>query len=204
MVSYPKYPEVKGCINPFLTVKPLSKTQERWSEVHVFFKLVTTRDFWELTKPWDVYYSHVMIAKHSVEYHGKKISMLAIGIPLKDKKHIIALYEFSKPVQGVKLVTYEYLVDGHILHTIKAGINGKIKTVSSSCTQECESNSDCGALGECNWYCCSIDWSKVITCCGECVFAGELSPVCALIFCPICVYNACSWGSYCSGWTPGP
>jgi len=201
VVSYPKYPEVKGCVNPFAVTKPVSRHPEHWSKLHVFFKLATSRDFWKLAKPWDVDYSHVKIVRHTIEYN--EITMLAMGIPLKDKKHVIALYEFSKPVQGVKLVTYEYRVTGSRFQAVKVGLNGKIRTLSS-CTQECQSDSDCGALGKCNWYCCSIDWSQVLPCCTACVFAGELSPVCALTVCPMCVYNACNWGSYCSGWTPGP
>ena len=39
--SYPKYPEVKGCVNPFAVTKPVSRTPENWSKVHVFFKLTT-------------------------------------------------------------------------------------------------------------------------------------------------------------------
>ena len=31
VVSYPKYPEVKGCVNPFAVVKPVSRVQENWS-----------------------------------------------------------------------------------------------------------------------------------------------------------------------------
>ncbi|WP_297074207.1 hypothetical protein [Thermococcus sp.] len=59
VVSYPKYLEVKGCVNPFAVVKPVSRVQENWSKVHVFFKLATSRDFWKLAKLWDVDYSHV-------------------------------------------------------------------------------------------------------------------------------------------------
>ncbi len=91
--SYPKYPEVKGCVNPFAVVKPVRGVQENWSEVHVLFKLATSRDFLKLAKPWNVDYSHVKIVKHTIEYNGEKITMLAMGIPLKDKKHVIALYE---------------------------------------------------------------------------------------------------------------
>ncbi len=203
VVSYPKYPEVKGCVNPFAVTKPIGRVQENWSKVHVFFKLATSRDFWKLAKPWQVDYSHVRVVKHTIDYNGEKVTMLAMGIPLRDKKHVIAIYEFSKPIKGVKLVTYEYFVNGSRYQALKVGINGDIKTLSS-CTQECQSNSDCGAFGKCNWYCCSINWALVAPCCWQCVFAGTLSPVCALTACPACVYAACSWGSYCSGWTPGP
>ncbi|HIP89039.1 MAG TPA: hypothetical protein EYH24_03615, partial [Thermococcus paralvinellae] len=54
VTSYPKYPEVKGCVNPFAVTKPLGRVQENWSKAHIFFKLATTRDFWKLAKPWDV------------------------------------------------------------------------------------------------------------------------------------------------------
>ncbi|WP_199920029.1 hypothetical protein [Thermococcus piezophilus] len=101
VVSYPKYPELKGYVNPFAVTKPIDMVQKNWSKAHISFKLATTRDFWKLTKPWDVDNSQVKIVKHTIEYNGEKITMLAMGIPLKDKKHVIALYEFSKPVQGV-------------------------------------------------------------------------------------------------------
>ncbi|MFA4661691.1 hypothetical protein [Pyrococcus kukulkanii] len=60
-IGYPKYPKVEGCVNPFAAVKPVSGVQENWSRVHVFFKLVTSRDFWKLAKPWSVDYSHVKV-----------------------------------------------------------------------------------------------------------------------------------------------
>ncbi len=64
MVSYPKYSEVKSCVNPFAVTKPVSSVQENGSEVHVFFKLATSRDFWKLAKPWQANYSHVKVVRH--------------------------------------------------------------------------------------------------------------------------------------------
>ncbi len=202
VVSYPKYPEVKGCVNPFAVTKPVSKVQENWSEVHVFFKLVTTRDFWKLAKPWDVDYSHVKVVKHTIEYNGEKVTMLAMGIPLKDKKHVIALYEFSKPVQGVKIFGVEYAITGNIAKANAVYLNGKLKKLdSNSCSQECQSNSDCGFLGQCHWYCCKFDIIKAAECCGIC---GD-NIVCIATWCAFCIYESCyQWGSYCQGWTPGP
>ena len=83
VVSYPKYPEVKGCVNPFAVTKPVSRVQENWSEVHVFFKLVTTRDFWKLAKPWQVDYSHVKVVKHTIEYNGEKNNHARHGSPVE-------------------------------------------------------------------------------------------------------------------------
>ncbi|WP_456421819.1 hypothetical protein, partial [Thermococcus sp.] len=178
--------------------------QENWSKVHVFLKLATSRDFWKLAKPWDVDYSHVKVVKHTIEYDGEKITMLAMGIPLKDGKHVIALYEFSKPVEGVGDIGYILEVNNGFVKPEKVLINGKVQ--DASCQHECKSNSDCGFLGKCNYYCCKFNWVVAAACCIQCVDKdGEVNPVCLFAVCPLCVYASCEeWGSYCSGWTPGP
>ncbi|MFA4640645.1 hypothetical protein [Pyrococcus kukulkanii] len=213
VASYPKYPEVRGCVNPFAVVKPVSVTQENWSSVHVFFKLLMSRDFRKMAKPWDVDYSRVKVAKHVLEYKGEKITMTAIAISLKDKKHIVTLYEFSKPVQGVKVITYEYQITDSKLKAVKMGINGEVRTLSS-CKHECQSDSDCGSLidgilpsGKCNHYCCEFNLAAAAACCIACVGpGGEVNPICLFVACPLCIYSSCEeWGSYCSGWNPaGP
>ncbi len=213
VVSYPKYPEVKGCVNPFAVTKPVSKVQENWSEVHVFFKLVTTRDFWKLAKPWQVDYSHVKVVKHTIEYNGEKITMLAMGIPLKDKKHVIALYEFSKPVQGVKIRSYLFEVHGDnikdaSIKTTAMTTNG-VYTPLNGCPHECNSDSDCPVTYHCNKYCCNVDWTKALHCCWTCAFAC-VEPIvcipCIATVCPWCVEDNClQWGGECEGgWVPGP
>ena len=215
VVSYPKYPEVKGCVNPFAVTKPISRVQENWSTAHVFLKLATSRDFWKLAKPWDVDYSHVKVVKHTIEYNGEKITMLAMGIPLKDGKHVIALYEFSKPVQGVKIRGYllELQRDDSKIKTVAIVTNGKYVD-TSTCPHECSSDSDCPITYHCNSYCCEVDTSKAAQCCSWCTFTclpgTPLFPltcvVCIEIECPWCVYNNClQWGSECEGgWVPGP
>ncbi|NJE03037.1 hypothetical protein [Thermococcus sp. MV11] len=206
VVSYPKYPEVKGCVNPFAITKPVSRVQENWSKAHMFFKLATTRDFWKLAKPWDVDYSHVKIVKHTIEYDGERITMLAMGIPLKDKKHVIAIYEFSKPVQGVKVTSKEFLVHNETIFVRAIGVNGDIKPLSD-CTHECSSDADCGFM--CMQYCCrrSYNIPCMISCCGACGFAGDPARVfvCVLTICPWC-YEGCNecveYGSWCMDLAP--
>ncbi|WP_457750442.1 hypothetical protein [Thermococcus sp.] len=205
VVSYPKYPEVKGCVNPFVVAKPVRRVQENWSEVHVFFKLATSKDFWKLAKPWDVDYSHVKIVKHTIEYNGEKITMLAMGIPLKDGKHVIALYEFSKPVQGVKVRSYLLEIDNTpkdqksnatpVIKTVALTTNGEY-TATSSCTHECTSDSDCGLFSSCSKYCCNMNWGCAIDCC---ISAGRCGLVCAISIwidprvCIACVVANCAW-----------
>jgi hypothetical protein len=221
VVSYPKYPEVKGCVNPFAVTKPVSRHPEHWSKLHVFFKFATSRDFWKLAKPWDVDYSHVKIVRHTIEYNGEKITMLAMGIPLKDKKHVIALYEFSKPVQGVKVRSYLLEIDNNsgnspTIKTVALTTNGEY-TATSSCTHECTSNRDCGLFSSCSEYCCNMNWRCAIDCC---VSAEHCKAPCAIskwitpYVCIACVVANCAWcvsadshcctekGTTCVGSTP--
>ncbi|MDK2869544.1 MULTISPECIES: hypothetical protein [Pyrococcus] len=37
VLSYPKYPEVDNCINPFKVVRPIARVQKNWSKIHIFF-----------------------------------------------------------------------------------------------------------------------------------------------------------------------
>ena len=211
VVSYPKYPEVKGCVNPFAVVKPVSKVQENWSGVHVFLKLATSRDFWKLAKPWDVDYSHVKVVKHTIEYNGEKITMLAMGIPLKDGKHVIALYEFSKPVQGVKIRGYllELQRDDSKIKTIAMITNGKY-TPAGNCPHECNSNNDCGEFAGCTPYCCKTNYWKAIECCASscsytCIRHPKECIPCIIVSCPWCLIDSCEqWGSKCVDWGDMP
>jgi len=223
VVSYPKYPEVKGCVNPFTVAKPVTRIQENWSEVHVFFKLATMKDFWKLSKPWNVDYSHVKIVKHTIEYNGEKITMLAMGIPLEDKKHVIALYEFSKPVQGVKVRSYLLEVENTVknsspaIKTVALTTNGAY-TVTDTCSHECNSGSDCGILARCEYYPCSTDWYCAVHCCitggnGACTIPCAVSGAagfpegciaCIVAACPFCVYFCSDTGTTCVFITPGP
>jgi len=212
VVSYPKYPEVKGCVNPFKAVKPTAKTPENWSKAHVFFKLATSRDFLKLAKPWDVDYSHVKIVKHTVEYNGEKITMLAMGIPLKDGKHVIALYEFSKPVQGVKIVGEFVSIENHSTKLTGLMINGDFKTLDS-CLQECGDGRSCDPLETCTFYCCEPCSSN--TCMAACASAGRAlmcgwipwpsSVPCWLACAGLCCNTVCCGeeGHECEPWIPG-
>jgi len=215
VVSYPKYPEVDGCVNPFAVTKPVAKIQENWSRAHMFFKLATMRDFWKLAKPWDVDYSHVKIVKHTIEYNGEKITMLAVGIPLKDKKHVIAMYEFSKPVQGVKVRGYIFNVDQGQVKIEAVLTNGRV-TPLSGCQHECSTASDCGPFGRCIPYCCDHDWGCIASCCGDCAFScgkcaqGDFENCleclyCVIVSCPYCATSCCEEeGTYCDYLSPGP
>ncbi|ASJ09289.1 hypothetical protein A3L11_08625 [Thermococcus siculi] len=222
VVSYPKYPEVKGCVNPFAVTKPVSRTLENWSKAHIFFKLATSRDFWKLAKPWDVDYSHVKVAKHVIEYNGEKTTMLAMGIPLKDKKHVIALYEFSKPVQGVKVRSFLLEVQGDNIGNAtiktKAMTTNGAYTPTSSCSHECTSGDDCGYFASCNEYCCYYHFTSdcLADCCGlagvACLVTCGGSPpcvaACVAVSCPICLAlsSGCCGeiGSYCIDWGDMP
>ena len=215
VVSYPKYPEVEGCVNPFKAVKPINKVQENWSKAHVFFKLATSRDFWKLAEPWQVDYSHVKVVKHTLEYNGEKITMLAMGIPLKDKKHVIVLYEFSKPVRGI--VALGYLLeqgDSGGLSTKEVLLNDDVK-ILSGCEHECNTASDCGVFGRCVPYCCNYNWGCMASCCGDCAFScgaclrgsawacGQCI-YCVLVSCPFCATGCCDEeGTYCDYLSPG-
>ncbi|WP_297438730.1 hypothetical protein [Thermococcus sp.] len=212
VVSYPRYPEVKGCVNPFAVTKPVSRVQENWSTAHVFLKLVTSKDFWKLAKPWDVDYSHVKIVKHTIEYNGEKITMLAMGIPLKDKKHVIALYEFSKPVQEVKERAFLFEIEGTRIKAESLSTNGYVTTLTS-CSHECSSSDDCGFLERCEWYPCSTNWDCAIRCCltgGSglctipCVISRTLCIACIAAACPLCVDYCSESGTKCVPITPGP
>ncbi|NJE10305.1 hypothetical protein [Thermococcus sp. MAR1] len=212
VVSYPKYPEVNGCVNPFRVTTPVSRVQENWSKAHVFLKLATSRDFWKLAKPWDVDYSHVKIVKHTIEYNGEKITMLAMGIPLKDKKHVIALYEFSKPVQGVKVRGYLLELDNPVVKTVALTTNGQYKT-ANSCPHDCNSNNDCGEFSSCEPYCCSTDWGCAISCCLQaghckwlCRLGEEVCIACVVAECGWCTADYCctEWGSLCQDWGNAP
>ena len=209
-LSQPKLSKVKGCVNPFKVVKPVEKTPENWSSVHVFAKALASKDIRGLTKPWEVDYKNVKIAKHELEYNGEKIEMLAMGIPLKDGKHVIAYYKFSKPVQGVKVRAYllEFIIseDNKRITTKAVTTNGEV-TPLSSCEHECSSDADCNFL--CMSYCCSRDYNIpcTIACCGACVWTGNLAYFlgCVLTECPWC-YEACNrcieYGTYCMDTAP--
>ncbi|WP_457752770.1 hypothetical protein [Thermococcus sp.] len=189
-----KLPEVKGCVNPFREVKPVSKTAENWSRIHVFFKAVLSGDIRGLAKPWEIDYKNVKIVKHTLDYNGEKITMLAMGIPLKDGKHVIAYYEFSKPIQGVKTRAYLLSLEENKVTTQTLSTNGYI-TPLSSCAHECSTNSDCSGVNEyCEEYCCARDWDKAIDCCLK---AGYCAIACAISrpFCIACIVASCA--SYC-------
>ncbi len=214
VVSYPKYPEVDGCVNPFAVVKPMSKVQENWSKGHIFFKLATKKEFWKLAKPWDVDYSQVKIAKHSLEYNNERIVMLAMSIPLKDNKHIIALYEFSKPVEGIKTRMYLFSVNETYIETKALSTNGHV-TMLNSCPHECTDSADCGILERCNTICCKRSPPNpdcVFWCCDLCSVACLGGPIpcltCALALCPGCYYDLCrdciEEGSRCEPVNIGP
>ncbi len=210
VVSYPKYPEVKGCVNPFAVTKPVSKVQENWSKAHVFFKLVTTRDFWKLAKPWDVDYSHVKVVKHTIDYNGEKVTMLAMGIPLKDGKHVIAIYEFSKPVQGVKVRSFLFEVHGNTIKnatiTTKAMTTNGVYTAANSCSHECSSDSDCGDFASCEAYCCSYNTWCLYFACAPCVLTCLSNPLicvgCIVAICGPAIAEGCctEHGSQCIDW----
>ncbi|ACS89719.1 MAG TPA: hypothetical protein HA302_04295 [Thermococcaceae archaeon] len=218
-VSQPKLPEVKGCVNPFREVKPLERKAENWSSVHVFAKVLASKDIRGLAKPWEIDYKNVKVAKHTVEYNGEKIEMLAMALPLKDGKHLIAYYEFSKPVQGVKTRSYllEFTIseDNKRIATKAIGTNGEV-TPLSTCKHECSTASDCGYFGRCISYCCDRDWGCVVYCCGDCLFycgscaRGSLGGCaaclyCVLVSCPYCSVNCCEEeGTYCDYLDPGP
>ena len=59
-VSQPKLPKVEGCVNPFKVVKPVEKTPENWSSVHVFAKALASKDIRGLTKPWEDEYGPIV------------------------------------------------------------------------------------------------------------------------------------------------
>ncbi|EHR79553.1 hypothetical protein OCC_09164 [Thermococcus litoralis DSM 5473] len=218
-VSQPKLPEVKGCVNPFREVKPVEKAPENWSSVRVFTKILVSKDLRSLAKPWEVDYKNVKIVKHVVDYNGERIEMLAMGIPLKDKKHIVFYYEFSKPVQGVK--TRAYLLEFSVSNTEKRlttkaiTTNGEV-TPLSSCKHECTSDADCGYFADCVSYCCDYNWGCMVGCCGDCTFpcgacarrnvwaCGECL-YCVIVSCPLCATGCCDEeGTYCDYLAPGP
>ena len=209
VVSYPKYPKVEGCVNPFAVVKPVSRVQENWSRVHVFFKLVTSRDFWKLAKPWNVDYSHVKVVKHTLKYKGENITMLAMGIPLRDRKHVAVLYEFSDPVRGIKTEGFLIkMVDNVTAKTIAVTTNGVVST-TDICPHECNSDFDCTITHYCHEFCCKVNTEKAIQCCSWCIFTCVnpfLCIVCLEVECPWCVQNNClEFGSECKGgWVLGP
>lgn len=146
-----------------------------------------------------------------MEYNGEKIEMLAIGLPLKDKKHVIAYYEFSKPVQGVKTVARLIEFGDNTSRTTMISTNGNVKPLSN-CNYECSSGSDCGVFGQCRGYCCGCSSRPVClaVCCGACNLACKGSVTacvsCVIIWCPTCCYTVCcdQYGTYCDYLSPGP
>ncbi|MFA4668729.1 hypothetical protein QDY65_09480 [Pyrococcus kukulkanii] len=217
VVSYPKYPKVEGCVNPFAVVKPVSRVQENWSKIHVFFKLATSRDFWKLAKPWNVDYSHVKVIKHTFEYKGKNITMLAMGIPLRDKKHVIALYEFSKPVQGVKRKAYLFEITNNKSEIkVEATVTNGYYSTNDECVHRCRSSEDCDFLERCETYCCSVNVRCAIECCATggngwctipCLAGPAVCLTCIVVACPLCVAVATCCdkeGSKCAPIVPGP
>ena len=163
-LSQPKLPEVKGCVSPFKAVKPLERRAENWSSAHVFVKVLARKDIRSSVKPWEIDYKNVKVVKHTVEYEEEKIEILAIGIPLKDGKHVIGYYEFSKPVQGVKTRAYLVRVNESYINTQAISTNGYV-TTTSTCSYECSSSTDCGPLAHCISYCCDFDNWCVAACC---------------------------------------
>ncbi|ASJ17575.1 hypothetical protein A3L04_04735 [Thermococcus chitonophagus] len=212
VISYPKYPKVEGCVNPFAVVKPVSRVQENWSKINVFFKLATSRDFWKLAKPWNVDYSHVTVVKHTLEYKGKNITMLAIGALLRDKKHVVVYYEFSEPVRGMVTASKMFSINNSSkLKLVAMMINGRYKQVED-CTRECESDDECGEFWSCSSYCCDTNIRCFIGCCGSCGLAcfsclvGEASScsecvLCVGTWCPTCGVLCCDKeGTVCLDW----
>ncbi len=193
-LNNPKLPEVKGCVNPFREVKPVSKTAENWSRIHVFFKAVLSKDIRGLAKPWEIDYKNVKIVKHTLDYNGEKITMLAMGIPLKDGKHVIAYYEFSKPIQGIKTRAFLLGIQNGKIKTEALTTNGAI-TPTGTCRHECSSNSDCGEFQYCTDYCCEYDIASIRVCCLSCVWAlsGGIGffLACVMAWCPYCLAEFC-------------
>jgi len=150
--------------------------------------------------------------KHTLNYNGEKITMLAMGIPLKNGKHVIAYYEFSKPVQGVKTRAFLWNVEDKTVKTEAVTTNGAI-TPTSTCRHERSSDSDCDIFSKCEDYCCAFDGEKAALCCGPACISLCLIPgnyvgciLCIALWCPTCERIeriACyQWGSYCLDATP--
>lgn len=178
--------------------------------MHVFAKVLASKDIRGLAKPWEIDYKNVKVVKHTVEYNGEKIEMFAMALPLKDSKHLIAYYEFSKPVQGVKTRSYllEFTIsdDNKRITTKAIGTNGEV-TSSSSCEYECYSDADCVFL--CMSYCCSRDYNIpcMIASCLACAWSGNLVLflACVMTVCPW-AYEGCNeciqYGTYCMDTAP--
>jgi len=195
----------------FIEVRSIAIVQENLSKINTFFELTTSRDFWKLARPWNVEYSRAIIMKHLLEY-DENVTLLAFGVPLGDGRFVV-LYEFSKPIQGVKTVAYEFTVNNSKVKITRFGINGNFKTLSS-CTYECQKNEDCPPLTYCSEYCCSVSTTCVIRCCatpgnGACSIPCMLGPgpciLCALVACPFCGESCCTEkGSKCESIFPEP
>lgn len=133
--------------------------------------------------------------------------MLAMGIPLKDGKHVIAYYEFSKPVQGVKTRAYLFSLEENKVTTQTLSTNGYI-TPLSSCAHECSTNSDCSGVNEyCERYCCVHNWNEAIRCCMQAGNCGAICATCIIhkigcFVCLACVVVNCAWcvDSNCLEW----
>ncbi len=200
--------ESKSCTNVFRDIKPISKKPKDVSIVETFVKAFRS-DVRSLAKPWEIEYGEVKVVEHEVEYRGEKLRMLAVGFPLKDGK-VLAYYEFSKPVRGVKSLAYLMTVNESRIKMEAVSINGHVTTLDS-CPHECSEDSDCPyyPMEECVITCCDgeIDMGCVRGCCGyTCLFACMGGPqtcaICLFVVCPTClVLEECikcfEWGEVC-------
>ncbi|WP_457752610.1 hypothetical protein [Thermococcus sp.] len=150
VISYPQYPKINKCVNPFREVKPIYQTQENWSKIHFIFAVLTNRDLLKLAKPWNIDYNLTWVSKFKLQYGKEQVSMTAIAIVLKNHKRAVVLYKFSKPVDGVYTLTKVLSFSNNTAHVTSMIINGyEIQT--SSCINECGS---CDILEHCESYCC--------------------------------------------------
>jgi len=207
--QFQKEPDVTGCVSVFREVKPLSKTPKEISVVEVLVKAIASRDIRSLAKPWEIEYRGVKVVKHEVEYRGEKIDMVAIGIPLKNDK-VLAYYEFSESVEGVRSLAYLLSVNGSRIKTEAVSINGHVTTLDS-CPHECSKDSDCPyyPMEECVLTCCegNVDMGCIVECCGytclpACMSGLKSCALCVFVICPVCItLEGCiecfEWGTTC-------
>lgn len=162
-----------------------------------------------MAKPWEIDYRSVKVVEHEVEYGGKKINMLAIGLPLKNDK-ILVYYEFSEPVKGVRSLAFLLSVNGSRIKTEAVSVNGHATTLDA-CPHECSRDSDCPyyPLDECVPICCegNVDTGCIGMCCGlscvtSCAGGARACVVCLMVYCPLCIIyyervECLEWGTIC-------
>ncbi len=138
----------------------------------------------------------------AVLHRLKEGEVLAAGFPVSEKA-VLVYYEYPSGTK-IKSEARVYVLNKDRAKLEFISVNGIDARTLTACYHECQSSSDCGEFRLCYEYCCDVNWTNVVNCCGRCLSSCYSGPnpgclLCLIVFCPFCLsQSGCDeWGSMC-------